>query len=261
MPKAIAKFLPIVIGVPLGILIVAPPAWLRALGPVAYLVTGSLAFVALVAFVAVLISANLPAEVRLTPLAVPPPAELAALAQRYAALGFVPAGPPMEVGISPPGVMVPFVHERERSYGTIFRTNTLPAKVAFDVVSLLEGDQGGLTSSAEVAGATLLAGRGDLRQVIPGASIEEVFERHRAAVAWLRSRGLPCRPVSAVSFERDFKDALADQRTSFLANPLKGAIVAIWRSATRTTPHLGPLEQQKLAARQIAALARPPGQG
>lgn len=258
MSKAIARFLPIVVGVALGVLIVSPPAWLRTLGPVAYLVTGSLALVALVAFVAVLIAVNLPAEVRLTPQTGPPPAELAGLVARYAALGFVPAGPPMEVGISPPGVMVAFVHERERAYGTIFRTNTVPAKVAFDFVSLLEGGHGGLTSSAEVAGATLPADPGDLRQVVPGATVEQVFERHRAAVAWLATRGLACRAVCAGRFVDDFRSAIADQRRSVLANPLKSAVIAIWRSATRTTPHLGPLEQQKLAARQIAALTRPP---
>jgi hypothetical protein len=36
---------------------------------------------------------------------------------------------------------------------------------------------------------------------------------------------------------------------------LRWAVIAIWRSATRRTPHVGPLAAQKIAERQLRELA------
>lgn len=259
MKAALARTLPIIIGVGLGMLIMYPPGWLRGLGWLAYVVTGSTALILLVGFVALLIAANLPREIALTP--VPErtvPAELAALAARYRGLGFAAAGPLMEVGISPPGVMLPLVNESERSYGTVFRTTTVPPRVAFDVFSYLEGDAGGLTSSAEPAGATIPAGRGDLRQIIAGADVETLFGAHREALGWLRHQGLAPRAVSPATFVADFRSAIARQRSNFLTNPLAHAAVAVWRAISKRTPHRGPLAEQRIAARQVRALVAAP---
>jgi hypothetical protein len=93
-----------------------------------------------------------------------------------------------------------------------------------------------------------------LRQVFRDAPPSTLFEHHRAAVAYLEGRGLPFKAVSAVSFTADFKAAVAKQRAHFLARPIRCAIVAIWRSATKLTPHTGPIEKQALARRQIGEL-------
>ncbi|MFZ5788338.1 MAG: hypothetical protein ACOY3Y_18030 [Acidobacteriota bacterium] len=255
MKRAIAKVLPILVGIGLGVLILNPPSWLRELGPVAFLVTGTLAAVLLVGFVAFIIAANLPERISLAE--VPEervPAELRALAEQFRALGFEPAGPPYEVGVSPPGIMLPFVHAEARSYGTAFRTSTVPAKTAYDVVSLLEAERGGLTSCADPAGTSLPAGAGELRQVISGATPDALFEQHRQALAWLERQGVRARSVSASAFAGDFQSSIAHQRRTFLASPLRHAAVAIWRSATRTTPHRGPLHLQAIAARQLREL-------
>jgi hypothetical protein len=256
MKRAIAKVLPIAVGIGLGVLILNPPSWLRELGPVAFLITGTMAAVLFIGFVAFLIAANLPERISLTE--VPQervPAELRSLAEQFRALGFEPAGPPYEVGVSPPGIMLPFVHAQERCYGTAFRTSTVPAKTAYDIVSLLDGDRGGLTSCADPAGASLPAGRGELRQIIVGAPVAALFEQHRQALGWLERRGVRPRAVSAPAFAGDFQSSLAHQRKTFLASPLRHAAVAIWRSATRTTPHRGPLHLQPIAARQLRELA------
>jgi len=160
----------------------------------------------------------------------------------------------MTVGISPPALMVAFVHEAERTYGTAFRTTTLPPKTAFDCVSILDGDRGGLTTGAEPAGAVIPAARGSLRQVFPRASVEEVFERHREALQYLRGRGLHARSVSASAFHRDFATSFRRQREAFLASPLRGAAITLWRAATGRTPHLGPIATQPAAQATIREL-------
>jgi len=250
-----ARWLPIVVGIALGLLLVRAPAALRSLGPASIVVAAGLVFLLLVVFTAWMIGRNLPAQIGLRPRlegSVPP--EVRALVDAYRALGFVPAGPPREAGVMPPALLVPLVHDAERCYGTVFRTTTVPAKTSFDVVSILEGDRGGLTTGPDPAGATLPAAPGELRQVFPGARVEELFARHREALAFLRSRGLAARAVSAATFEADFRGAFARQRRAFRAAPLRWAVIAIWRSATRRTPHVGPLAAQKLAARQLQEL-------
>ena len=251
-----ARWLPIVVGIALGLLLVRAPAALPSLGPAALVIAAALVVLLLVAFTAWMIGRNLPAEIAIRPLpegAVPP--DVRALVDAYRALGFAPAGPPREVGVSPPALLVPLVHDAEHCYGTVFRTSTVPAKTSFDVVSILGGDRGGLTTGPDPAGATLPAAPGELRQVFPGARAADLFARHREALAFLRSRGLAARAVSAATFEADFRAAFARQRIAFRAAPLNWALVAIWRSATRSSPHTGPLAGQKIAERQLRELA------
>jgi hypothetical protein len=180
--------------------------------------------------------------------------ELKSLCARFEALGFQRVGPPLVVGISPPALIVAFVHEAERSYATAFRTSTVPSKTAFDCVSILDGDRGGLTTGAEPGGAVIPAARGSLRQVFPRAGVEAVFERHRQGLRHLRSRGLPAKAVSASTFARDFAQSFRRQREAFTAAPLRGAAVTLWRAATGRTPHLGPIASQAAARATIREL-------
>ena len=256
MAKKLAALVPIVVGIILGILVTKGPAVMKPAGPLAMILAVALVFALLLGFIAWLINRNLPADLALRPLseqAVPP--EVTALADAYRALGFVPAGPPREVGGMPPALLVPLVHEGERCYGTVFRTGTVPAKTSYDVVSILEGERGGLTTGPDPTGAGLPAAPGELRQVFPRAGAADLFARHREALAFLRSRGLAVRPVSSATLESDLRHAIARQRRAFLGAPLRWALVALWRSVTRLTPHVGPLAEQKIAARQLRELA------
>jgi len=242
------------IGVLLGFLALHPPGWLRALGPFRYAAMAAVVLLLLVGFVALLIASNLPADVKMVPSQASLPPGMVSLEGEFRALGFVPVGPPLEVGTAPPALVQAFVHDEARAYGTVFRTGTLPARVAFDCFSLLAGGRGGLSSGAERGGAVLPAGPGSLSQIIPGASVARLFAVHRRALEFLCVRGLVARPVSAATFETDFRNGLARQRRSFLRAPLRSAVIAIWRTATRTTPHLGPIEGQRVAQRQLRFL-------
>jgi len=253
--RTLARVLPILVGLALGYLLVSPPGWLDGLGAWRWLAVAFLVLLGLLAFTAYQLSANLPADPPLEPA---PESEVAGdlrgLCSRFEALGFQRVGTPMTVGISPPALLVAFVHEAERSYATAFRTGTVPQKIAFDCVSILDGDRGGLTTGAEPAGAAIPAARGSLRQVFPRASVEQVFERHRQALRHLRSRGLSARAVSASTFRRDFALSFRLQREAFLAAPLRGAAVTLWRSTTGRTPHLGPVASQAVAQATIREL-------
>ncbi len=254
MNKTAFKFLPILVGGALGWLLMAAPDWLRALGSSRFLVVGLGVFVLLVVFVAMTIASNLPADIALEPIPDTDLGALAPLVQGYEGAGFVPAGVPLRAGVAPPALLVPLVHTDGRSYATVFRTGTVPSKTSFDVVSILWGGRGGLTTSPTPAGTTLPAAPGQFRQVFPDAPPATLFEHHVAGLSFLEARGLPIRKVSAQTFAADFKAAVAAQRVHFLSRPLRHSIVAIWRSATRLSPHMGPIARQPLARRQLERL-------
>ncbi len=250
-----SRFLPIVVGLLLGYLLVSPPRAIAGLGPWRWPAVIAFVLAGLLVLTAYQLSANLPADPPLEPATeAVVTGELRHLCARFEALRFERVGPPMTVGISPPGLLVPFVHEAERSYGTAFRTSTVPPRTAFDCVSILEGDRGSLTTGAERGGAVVPAARGSFRQVFPGASVEKVFERHREGLQYLRGRGLAPRPVSASTFPRDFAASFRRQREAFTAAPLRAAAITLWRAATGRTPHLGPIDAQPAALGAIDEL-------
>lgn len=255
MMEKLFKYLPIVIGILLGWLLTNPPAFLAPLGPARHLVTGALVLLLLLVFVGFQILASLPENVALESApGAALEAEMRSFSSRYEALGFAMAGPPWRVGTKPPALLLGFVHEGERTYGTVFRTGTAPPKTSFDFVSIFDGGRGGLTSNAERMGAAIPASPGSLRQVFPGAGVEEVFARHRDAIAYLRGRGISCRPVSAADLPADLRQSLRRQRRAFVASPIRGAIVTLWRAATGSTPHVGPIQTQSIAESQIREL-------
>jgi hypothetical protein len=254
MKERVFRYLPIVSGLLLGWLLASPPAFLDGLGPLRYGLAAALVGLLLVALTGVQILANLPADIRMAPLADAPDVSVSDLVTRLGALGFVAAGPPLRVEIAPPATLVPLVNEAEQCYATVFRTGTVPAKTAYDFVSILQGDRGGLTSGPEPGGTALPAAPGSLRQAFPGATPEQVFAHHREAAGYLRGRGLSLRRVSAASFAADFRESFRRQRAAFLRSPLTGAITTLWRASTGRSPHVGPIRQQKVAEAAIRAL-------
>jgi hypothetical protein len=250
--RRLSRFVPILVGLVLGYLLVSPPEWLVPLGPWRWLAVAAIVLLGLLAFTAWQLLVNLPADPPLEPADEGRVSgELRDLCSRFEALGFQRIGTPLMVGVSPPALMVALVHEAERSYATAFRTSTLPPKTAFDCVSILDGDRGGLTTGAEPAGAVIPAAPGSLRQVFPRASVEQVFEGHRQGLEYLRRRGLPAKAVSASTFASDFASAFRRQREAFTASPLRGVVITLWRAATGRTPHVGPIASQALAQATI----------
>lgn len=254
MSELLLKRLPLLVGLALGWLLFHPPAILAGLGPWRFAVMAALVLLLLLASVAGLLLKNLPEDFPLQPHGEAAPAELKTLVDAFDALGFREAGPCLRAGVLPPALLIPLVNESAGAYATVFRTGTEPPKVSFDIVSILHGDRGGLTSGADPGGTNLPADPGFLRQAFPGASVAEVFARHRETLEWLRGRGLPARAAKAETFVADFKAAMARQRRAFLSSPLRMSFVALLRSATGRTPHIGPVQEQKVAEDQIRDL-------
>lgn len=253
--RTVQRLLPILVGLALGYVLISPPGWLSALGAWRWLGVAVFVLAALLAFTAYQISANLPAHPAFEPAAESEvTGELRSLCGQLEALGFRRIGPPWTVGVSPPALLVALVNEAERTYATAFRTSTIPSKTAFDCVSVLEGDRGGLTTGAEPAGAMSPAARGSLRQVFPGAGVGEVYRRHRESLQFLCGRGLRPKAVSASTFRADFELSFRLQRAAFTSAPLRGTVVTFWRVSTGRTPHIGPVAQQRAARAVLAEL-------
>ncbi len=249
------KYMPGAFGLFLGWMLFNPPAWLEALGPLGLGLNLGVGALLLLSVVALIMITNLPAELRLEP--IPDsviPGELRTLAERMQGLGFDAAGPAWKVNVSPAATMLGFVHRSEPVYATAFRTNTMPAKTAFDFVSILEGDRGGLTTMAEPGGAALPEGPGGFRQVLPGGSPEQLFRSHLEGLRWLAERGARPRNVSAGDFQPDFTRAMARQRALVTAAPIRSTLIALWRAGTKKVPSMGALRDQPFAQRQIGRL-------
>lgn len=255
MKSLLAKLAPIAIGLALGWLLFHPPAFLKELGALGYLAGALLCAVLFVLFIAAIIGMSLPADVGLAPLRAQPDAALQALGTRLRALGFVDAGPPYEVAVSPPASMLAFVHPAEPIYAAAYRTGTIPAVLNYDFVSILDGFRGGLTTNPDVRGATLPPAPGSFRQVVPGGSVEELLARHRDGLVYLKGRGLHCKAVSAASFVDDFKRSLKLQREAFMASPIRTTLAAVGRAVTKRVPEIGPLAAQPGIEARLRELA------
>ncbi len=244
MKDLMAKVMPIVMGAVIGWMLYHPPAFLAPLGVLQYVVMALAGAALLIGSVVMSVAAALPREASLTPATAAIDPDMRALVDGYLALGFQPAGPAYTVGVAPAATMVGLVHPSEPVFGTVFRTGTIPPVVSSDFVSLLEGERGGLTTSASRRAGTLPGDAGSFRQCLVGATLEQLFAAHREAVAWLRTRGVRCRPVSAASFAGDFTRALGRQRTVFMSNPIGNAVRAIWRTAGGPKEGMGRLSEQ-----------------
>jgi len=249
------KYLPILFGLVLGWLMFHPPAFLDSLGPARWALNVALVGLLVLASVPLIALANLPENVRMTALGDREiPSELVKKRESFLALGFRDAAPPLRVEIAPAAVLLGFVHEREPVYASAYRTDTVPPRVGFDLVSILDGERGGLTTNADPQGAVLPAAPGAFRQVLPQAGPPELFEAHLEGIRYLRERGVEVRPVSAETFRIDLERALRKQREAFLASPVRGTLLLFWRAATKQVPFVGRLREQRIAARQLEAL-------
>ena len=255
MKNSFYKFMPWVFGLVLGWLLFNPPSWLQALGPLTWVVNLVVCAVLFLSVISLVILANLPRELCLEDVTEREVhAELRGLAQRFAEMGFHPAGGPWRVNVAPTAILLGFVHESQPVYATAFRTETLPPKVGFDFVSMLHGEKGGLTTNAMPDGAVLPEDAGSLRQVFPRETPENLFQRHVEGIGYLQERGVHVRAVSAATLRQDFVSAMARQREVFVSSPFRGALVTIWRAATKRVPFVGALRDQKIASQQIDRL-------
>lgn len=83
---------------------------------------------------------------------------------------------------------------------------------------------------------------------------DALLQKHQEALAWLASQGVRCRKIAPTDFESLFRASLALQRAAFLRARLRYAVTAVWRSVRKTTPHLGPLKDQRSVRPELGRL-------
>jgi hypothetical protein len=246
------KWIPALVGAVIGFLFINSPRFLHELGPAAYLAGALFAAVALVAFCGVIIYKNLPQDVVIQRISdTNLPGEVSKLAAEFQTIGFKSAtDQPLKVQIAPPALVLPFVHEQERIFGTVYKTETLQSRISFDMFSVFEGDRGSVTTGVLAQGAVMPVA-GAFKQVFPNANVQSVFEKHKQAMLFLKGRGILCKPANAQSFEREFRSSILRTRKSFLASPVFFTLTVLWRVITKKSSHLGPIQTQEATSQQI----------
>lgn len=249
MSKGWTRFLPFLLTLAFwllfSLLLTYEPWPFSALGPWRAVVYGALFAVGLLVVIGVLAALTIPSDPVIEPLpAEGAPSEVQRTLEDYTEEGFEVLDPPLQVEMRPPAKLWMLRHCEAGCWGTVFRTSTVPPQVGYDVVSKIEGERGFLTSMADPKAAVLPAAPTDFRQLVPGASPGELLAHHRRAQEFLQRRGIrfedPVRGGVAELLQRPMEE----QRRRILANPLKAAVLALWRLATRGAVYRRPLEQQ-----------------
>lgn len=249
------KLQPYLMGGLIGWLAIRPPGFTESWGPWRYLLMVCLAGLGVLGTVVLSALQSLPRDLRLQPLGRPLyDPEIQRLAECLHLLGFRQAGEPLQVQVKPPASLVPFTHPEVPAFATVFRTGTLPAKVSFDLVSVVTERRGALTTLNNPLAAVFPAAPGSLRQVFPGAAPERCFAEHRATLAGLAKQGLAFVQPDAGTVTDTLRFGSARQRQLFLQSPLRHSLVLLWRLWTRDNPHLGPVFGQRGAQGEIRKL-------
>jgi len=144
------KFLPWVLGGLIGFFLFRPPAFLTDPGPLAWVVQGARLAAALLSVVMLMLLGNLPETLEMRMISDGEvPKDVHGIAAQIEALGFQRVGAPWRVQVAPAATLIGFVHPDAPVYATAFCTGTVPAKVSFDFVSILDGPRGGLRQKVQ----------------------------------------------------------------------------------------------------------------
>jgi hypothetical protein len=244
--KGLSRYLPIVVGLAIGWIIFHPPSSLKSIGPASYLIMFALGFLLFLGFIMVSINNSLPKTLVLTPSNTARMSEdsMRRILEMEAA-GFKRLQDyPILVGLAPPAYLVPFINEPGKTYATVFQTTTIPSVSSFDFFSYFQGIEGGLTTSPSPRGGVLPVAQNSFRQTFPGQSIAYLFERHKEAIAFLKSNRVECRAITGANFEADYKAAFARMRSAFKSNPVRFAVIALRRTISGKNPHMEAISTQ-----------------
>jgi hypothetical protein len=247
MRNAFFKAQPYLTGALLGYLVFLPPRAFLALGPWRPVALAGILVFGLVATTALNMFLSLPSRVQVEPLTETADAislEVVRLLREYREAGFELSEDPAIVHIRPPGYVWPHIQPQAGCRGSVFATGTIPRRVGYDLSSEIEGGWGVLTSVADPAAAVFPLCPGDFKELISGATPQQLLGSHLRARAFLESRGLRFKTPRVGGLQERFERYTVKQRKVIKTNPLKAAVVVFWRASTKTSPYLGPLENQ-----------------
>lgn len=236
MRQLFFKLLPYALGGILGVLVVFPPASFDELGLWKVPILGGILLLGLLATVSVQMLVGLPQDPAVEPVHEAPPREAAHLIAQLQALGFETIEPSLRIDLRPPATIVVMMNRAAACWASVFVTGTLPRRVGYDILSVVEGKRGTMTSLADPAAAVLPVPPGHFKQVIRGASPQELLTHHQRAVDFLASRGVSVEQPDGQDVAGRVRRSLVLQRQVVTANPLKAAAVTLWRATTKRTP-------------------------
>lgn len=243
-----ARVLPFMIGLMLGWLLVAPPAWFAGMGPVRHLLTAILFLFFLLAFGVSLALGGLPRRLRLRRADDQTlPETERGLVERLEHLGFVGEDALYRLGSVPSMLLLPLIHRQEQAYAFVWGRRRARIQVTF--VTRFDRVAGELATTSARSTAVLPAAPGQLLQVLPGEAPEVLWKAHRQALRALERGGVAFRVLTGSALTADLKERNAERRSAFLAAPLRHTLAMYWRVLTRRSPHLGTLDEQGMGRR------------
>ncbi len=236
-----------------GCLIIA--VWARRLGLPA--TVGYLFYVPVVACVILLlllaaIMRSMPAKLTLAPLqgqTVSP--QVNAMIANMQENGFRSIRQPMVGNTHPPVILVPLLLDEGIAYGVVFQAVVDPQKIGIDVGSVLETTSSKnlttLTTTNLIEGGVVEPDNGSFVQVFCDEDVRSLLQQHRAAIEFLRQNGVATKSVSESEFDRYYCDSFDGIRRKFLTNPIWHTMLATFRTLTKQSPYLGPIQHQNRA--------------
>ena len=239
------KILPYAMGCAIGLLMFFPPAFFETFGIWRPLILGVLVAVAILASSGAILAMSLPQNPVIERVAEVPPAQAAALIASLHELGFESVDQPLRVDLRPPAIVWMLVHREFGCWSTVYRTSTVPQKVSYDIVTIFAGGSGVLTSVPDPGAAVFPLNKGSYKQGLNGAAPRELLMFHLAAQDYLAKRGARFETPVLSGIDAKIRKALMEQRRAVMANPVKAAALLWWRVATKSSPHMKPLAEQR----------------
>jgi hypothetical protein len=241
--RTIQRWLPVVVGVAVGWFLIefpdtvkAKPGWVYGL----WLGGGLLVvFVLLGLSVGIRQCRGLETRVRQKPLTA---AKALQRQQELEYLGFELVEPLLET-ISPPAVLMPFVHRTAATVGFVVQAEIGLGQTAFFLSSRL-GDDGESLETVRQHGATNNSPE-TLYQVFPKADARALLLHHLTALAFLRQQGFEPLPVDPAAIHEEIQESLQRSRAYYRARPVWHTLILLYRSFFRVSPFRGPLAGQK----------------
>lgn len=184
------------------------------------------------------------------------PVELNEHLAAYEALGFQRAGNPIRLQLQQEVLLVAMNQPDEGMIATVYRIAAPKPKIAYDVVSFFDAPNCSLTTGMDHGAGVLPAGPAVLRQVFQDASPDELVQRHRTAMRFLRQQRLPPIDVSPSAIPSLLKLSFQINRETFLKAKVGNTFTALWRTISQHNPHMGELHQQTGIEDRIGRIPR-----
>jgi hypothetical protein len=175
----------------------------------------------------------------------------------YEALGFEQAGPPLRYDLPREALLVPLILRGRGIIATAYRIDTVPPRHAFDVVSVLDAPDCGLTTGMDHSAGVIPGAPGQLRQIFQDATPAELVEQHERALHALERCNLPAMDVDPSAIPALIAESFRVNRANFLKARIVNTLLALWRTISKRNPQMGFLIDQPGIEEQLRSIPRP----